>query len=207
VPEAGGRQVQRRELPAVTRSATIAVEPRSRTSDHSSSATTDEASRPSDGAAADLRFDRPAPKGAAKTLSQVLGEVVWLMSQSPLHKMMLISDLDWYVMTPALLQQFRLYYDSGDSKQGPKPIGVVLWAEVDGEVAARLASDRPRLRPQDWKSGERVPPNERQLWVVDVIAPFGGAEDMVRELKQKVFPGKVVNFVVSTGDSKEIRSM
>jgi cytolysin-activating lysine-acyltransferase len=117
------------------------------------------------------------------------------MSQSPLHRTMLIADLEWYAMTPALLQQFRLYYDSGDAKQGPKPIGVVLWADVAAEVAARLASDRPRLRPQDWKSGERVAPNERQLWVVDVIAPFGGAEDMVRDLKANVFPTREVRCV------------
>ena len=74
----------------------------------------------------------------------MLGEIVWLMSQSPLHKTMLIADLEWYAMTPALLQQFRLYYDSGDAKQSPKPIGVVLWAEVDADGATRLASDRPR---------------------------------------------------------------
>jgi cytolysin-activating lysine-acyltransferase len=142
-----------------------------------------------------LKFDRPAPEGAAKTLSQVLGEIVWLMSQSPLHKTMLIADLEWMVMTPVLLQQFRLYYDSGDAKQGPKPIGVVLWAEVDSEVAGRLAQGVSRLRPQDWKSGAAVPEAERQLWVVDVIAPFGGAEDIVRELKAKVFPNREIRYV------------
>jgi RTX toxin acyltransferase family len=34
---------------------------------------------------------------------------------------------------------------------------------------------------RDWKSGDR-------LWVVEVIAPFGGAEAMVQDLKAKVFP-------------------
>jgi len=114
-----------------------------------------------------LKYDHPAPEGAAKSLSQVLGEIVWLMSQ-------------------------------------PKPIGVVLWADVDAEVAARLASDRPRLRPQDWKSGEHVPPAERQAWVVDVIAPFGGAEDMVRELKQKVFPSREVRYVRMDAQGKTV---
>jgi cytolysin-activating lysine-acyltransferase len=117
------------------------------------------------------------------------------MSQSPLHKTMLIADLEWMIMTPILLQQFRLYYDSGDGKHAPKPIGVVLWAEVDGEVAGRLAQGVTRLRPQDWKSGSQVPEAERQLWVVDVIAPFGGAENMVREFKEKVFPNREVRYV------------
>jgi hypothetical protein len=46
-------------------------------------------------------FNKPAPEGAAKKVSEVLGEIVWLMSQSPLHKQFFISDLEWFVMTPA----------------------------------------------------------------------------------------------------------
>ena len=151
-----------------------------------------------------LVFDHPAPEGAAKTVSQVLGEIVWLMSQSPLHKTLLIADLEWLVMTPVLLQQFRLYYDSGDEKSAPKPIGVVLWAEVDGEVAGRLAQGVARLRPQDWKSGAAVPEAERQLWVVDAIAPFGGAEEMVRELKEKVFPMRDIRYLRMSPKGKEV---
>jgi cytolysin-activating lysine-acyltransferase len=63
----------------------------------------------------------------------VLGEVTWLMSQSPLHKQFFISDLEWLVMTPMMLQQFRLFYDQ------TKPVGVVFWASVSEEVEARLA--------------------------------------------------------------------
>lgn len=40
----------------------------------------------------------------------MLGEIVWLMSQSSLHKQFFVSDLEWFVMTPVLLQQFRTYY-------------------------------------------------------------------------------------------------
>jgi len=79
-------------------------------------------------------FDRPAPVGAAKKTSEVLGEIVWLMSQSPLHKQFFVSDLEWFVMTPMLLQQFRLFHDKD------KPIGVVFWATVNEEVETRLAA-------------------------------------------------------------------
>lgn len=40
-------------------------------------------------------FDHPAPEGHAKTMSAVLGEIVWLMSQSQIHKPFFISDLEW----------------------------------------------------------------------------------------------------------------
>ena len=79
-------------------------------------------------------FDQPAPAGAAKKTSEVLGEIVWLMSQSPLHKQFFVSDLEWFVMTPMLLQQFRLFHDKD------KPIGVVFWATVNEEVETRLAA-------------------------------------------------------------------
>ena len=137
-------------------------------------------------------FSHAAPEGHAKTMSAVLGEIVWLMSQSPLHKQFFISDLEWFVMTPALLQQFRLYYDQ------QKPIGVVLWASVSDEVAERLAQGTTKLRPQDWKSGDT-------LWVVEVIAPFGGAEEMVKDLKEKVFPEREIRFLAMTNGKQEIR--
>ncbi len=127
-------------------------------------------------------------------MSAVLGEIVWLMSQSPLHKQFFISDLEWFVMTPVLLQQFRTYYASD------KPIGVVLWASVSDQVAERFAQGTTKLRPQDWKSGDN-------LWVVEVIAPFGGAEEMVKDLKDKVFPSRPVSFLAVTKDGKQVRVM
>ena len=139
-------------------------------------------------------YNHPAPPGAAKTMSAVLGEIVWLMSQSPLHKQFFISDLEWFVMTPALLQQFRTFYDTD------KPIGVVLWATVSDEVAARLAEGTTKLRPQDWKSGD-------QLWVVEVIAPFGGAEEMVKDLKANVFPTRDVRYLAVKDGKKEVRTV
>jgi cytolysin-activating lysine-acyltransferase len=74
-------------------------------------------------------------------------------------------------------QKFRLYYAKD------RPVGVVLWGNVSEEVEQRLAKGVAKLRPQDWKSGDR-------LWVVEVISPFGGANEMVKELQEKVFLGK-----------------
>jgi cytolysin-activating lysine-acyltransferase len=122
-----------------------------------------------------------------------LGEIVWLMSQSPLHKQFFISDLEWFVMTPILRQQFRLFYAKN------KPIGVVLWAFTDEEVAKRLAAGTTKLRPQDWKSG-------KELWVVEAIAPFGGAEAMIQNLKEQVFAEKKLRYLtMSVTGNKEVK--
>jgi cytolysin-activating lysine-acyltransferase len=153
--------------------------------------TSDRQSRGAAAASGPGPFSKPAPEGAAKKVSEVLGEIVWLMSQSPLHKQFFISDLEWLVMTPVLLQQFRLFYDQG------KPIGVAFWATVNAEVEERLAAGTSRLRPQDWKSGAA-------LWVVEVIAPFGGAEEMVKDLKAKVFAGREMKFLAVGAKGREV---
>ena len=122
-------------------------------------------------------------------------KIVWLMSQSPLHKQLFISDLEWFVMAPMLLQQFRLFYAKD------RPIGVVLWAYASEEVAGRLAQGTTKLRPPEWRSGE-------ELWVVEVIAPFGAAEEMVKDLKSKVFADKTLRFLTITPEGrKEVRTL
>jgi cytolysin-activating lysine-acyltransferase len=59
----------------------------------------------------------------------------------------------------------------------------------------------PRRRPGagDWKSGDR-------LWVVEVVAPFGGAEEMVKDLKANVHLEREVKFLVLGRDgTREVR--
>lgn len=150
--------------------------------------------KPAEGAAtsSSFPFDHPLPEGTAKTLSSVLGEVTWLMSQSPLHKRFFIEDLEWFVMTPALLQQFRLFYAQD------RPLGVVLWANVSPEVEKMLTEGTTKLGPQDWKSGD-------QAWVVEVIAPFGGAEEMVKDLKAKVFPSRELKYLDTKDGKREVK--
>jgi cytolysin-activating lysine-acyltransferase len=94
--------------------------------------------------------------------------------------------------TPVLLQQFRIFYAQN------KPVGV-LWAQVNEEVETRLKEGTMKLRPQDWKSGDK-------LWIVEVIAPFGGPDEMVKDFKAKVSPNRDVHFVaISTDGRKEVR--
>ncbi len=156
-------------------------------------------------------FQYAAPDGSAKTMSAVLGEVVWLMSQSQIHMSFFISDLEWPAakaanenepMTPVILKQFRLFYDK------EKPIGVVFWGTVSDEVAKRLAEGTSKLLPQDWKSGDN-------LWVIEVIAPFGGAEEMrplgsplagVKDLKAAVFPDREIRMLVVKDGKREVRA-
>jgi len=140
------------------------------------------------------QFTQPAPTEASRTVAGVLGEITWLMTQSPNHKGFFISDLEWMIMVPVMLQQFRLFYDKD------KPIGVALYARVDDEVEERLKSGSARLRPQDWKSGDK-------LWIVEIIAPFGGHEAMMNDFKQQLFKDTDVHFLMRSAKGNEVRTV
>lgn len=118
----------------------------------------------SDGTAAGAQAAQPA-----KTVAQVLGEITWLMTQSPRHKAITLGDLEWLVMPAILLQQFRIFY------KGEQPVGVAFWALVDEIVAKRIDAGDVRLTPAEWKSGT----NRR---IIDVVAPFGGEAEMLGQV-------------------------
>lgn len=108
---------------------------------------------------------KPGHEPAPKTVSQVLGEITWLMTQSPRHKLISLGDLEWLVMPAILLKQFRMFY------KGEQPVGVAVWALVDDLVAKRIDAGDKRLTAVEWKSGAH-------MRILDVVAPFGAEAEM-----------------------------
>lgn len=45
----------------------------------------------------------PAP--FTSTLGNIIGEIVWLITQSPVHRKLQLSDLEWLVYPPVILNQ------------------------------------------------------------------------------------------------------
>jgi cytolysin-activating lysine-acyltransferase len=112
------------------------------------------------------------PEGAP-TVSHMLGEMTWLLSQSPLHKVFAIGDLEWLVMPALIHEQFYMFRD------GDQPVGLALWAKCGPEAAKKL--DRGMIEPEnrltleEWVNGD-------QIWLVDLIAPFANNENKHREV-------------------------
>lgn len=122
----------------------------------------------------------------------MLGEVVWLMSRSDAHKHLFMTEIDWLILPPVQLRQFRIW------RRDNQPIGYASWAYLSDEAAARLADGAlgtrlRRIAPGEWKGGD-------QLWLVDVVTPFGGADGMVRELREKVFAGQKLRTLQTAPD-------
>ncbi|WP_052502687.1 toxin-activating lysine-acyltransferase [Halarcobacter anaerophilus] len=112
-------------------------------------------------------------------LTEILGEALLVVMNSQAHRLsFFVSDLEWLLLAPIMKEQFRLYKD----KEG-KPVGLILWAYVNDEVNKKLEMGIGKLGMNDWKSGDI-------LWIVDLIAPMGGAGKMIAELKETVFKGK-----------------
>ena len=98
------------------------------------------------------------------------------MSQSATHKHFTMADLEWMIMPPVLLKQFKIYRADG------KPVGLALWAYLNEESEKRLAenlkSGTPvRLRPDEWKSGDRA-------WLIELIVL--GTGEARKVITQKV---------------------
>ncbi len=107
-----------------------------------------------------------------KTVAQVLGEITWLMTQSPRHKAVPLADLEWLLMPALLLRQFRIFY------KGEQPVGAALWALADDLVAGRIDAGDKRLAAVEWKSG-------RNMRIVDIVAPFGGEAEMLQQIAKE----------------------
>ncbi|WP_161973791.1 toxin-activating lysine-acyltransferase [Hwanghaeella grinnelliae] len=125
-----------------------------------------------------------------QTVSSVLGEIAWLMTMTPSHRYFFLADMEWLIMTPVVLAQYRLFRDDGG-----KPAGLVLWAKIDDETEERLKAGATRLRPQDWNSGENY-------WVIDILDPMGKAPQMLQEMKDTVFKGKTFKYHQTGADGK-----
>ncbi len=151
-------------------------------------------------------------QAATPTVSAVFGEIVWLMTQSIMHRSMFLSDLEWMVMPPLMLGQFRLFHGPDPLQDGhQRPIGCIVWALAVPEVAVRLATGITRMRPQDWRpvglgghGDMAAQTTDAVVWIVDCLAPFGGTQQMINDFRGKVFPGREVKWR-SVGDKAETR--
>lgn len=116
-----------------------------------------------------------------KTVSHMLGEITWLLSQSKIHKNLFISDLEWMVMPSILLEQFRIFY-------GPNsPAAVAIWANVSKETDARLRAGESRLKANEWNDGN-IP------WLIELVSPFGAEAEILTDLSKSVFGGKPFHY-------------
>lgn len=110
----------------------------------------------------------------------VMGPILWLYARDPQRKYMFLGDTDWLVLPPVILDQCRLFTKNGI------PFSFVAWARVNDDIDARLRAGMPKLAPHEWKSGPHI-------WLTDIVAPFGGADEIVKNLQTNTLSGETLH--------------
>lgn len=134
-----------------------------------------------------------APPDAAEAprddMTRLLGQIVTLLGQSPGHRHVFVSDLEWMVLPALMARQARIW--RRQTENGAVPVIYASWALVDAGVEARLRQGQLRLKPNEWRSGDRA-------WLIDLVAPFGGTDAALTELADQLFPGKTLHALVTS---------
>ncbi len=111
------------------------------------------------------------------------------MMQQSATRHTLLSELEWRVMPPLMLDQAKLYM------RDKAPLAYVSWACLSEDAAKRYQQAPHHLMPSDWKSGE-------QVWIVDLCTPFGGGQEVIKDLRENVFKGKEIHQFTLDGDGQ-----
>ncbi|WP_310611701.1 toxin-activating lysine-acyltransferase [Limnohabitans sp.] len=132
-----------------------------------------------------------AKEQAQRVMSKIplLGAVSWLMMQQSATRHTLLSELEWRVMPALVLDQAKLFMRDN------APVAYVSWARLSDDVAERYQQAPHHLTASDWKSGE-------QIWIVDLCAPFGGIQEVMKDLRESVFPGQEIHQFTLGGDGQ-----
>lgn len=109
----------------------------------------------------------------------ILGPALWLYARDATRKYTFLGDIDWLVLPPVILDQCRLYTKNGI------PFAFFTWARLSDAIDARLRSGVAKVAPHEWNSGKHV-------WLIDLVAPFGQADEMIKELLQSTLQGETV---------------
>jgi cytolysin-activating lysine-acyltransferase len=116
----------------------------------------------------------------------LLGPVTWLMMSSAATRNTLLSELEWRVLPALVLDQSKLYFREAS------PLAYASWAMLSEDAAQRYRQAPHHLAASDWQSGS-------QIWLVDVLAPFGGIPQILADLRETVFKGQPVRQLLPLG--------
>lgn len=132
------------------------------------------------------------PPRSLASPQEAVGQIVGLMLQSPVHKHLFLNELEWLVLPAVMLQQFRLIHRNG------KPIAYVSWAYLSEDAVERFKSGVHKLQPGEWNT------DRGELWIIDLLTPFGGQDTVLKELKETIFDGQTIKTLQPAPDGNGV---
>ena len=131
----------------------------------------------------------PKTKYPYPHLYMAVGEVVKLMMCSPAHRHYTMEHVDRLVLPALIKNKCQVFYNNEDGDM----IGFISYTFLRSEREYMFLDRQGLIDWDDWATK----PTDGNLWVMDVIAPFGGAKKMCRQTAKQVaeeFPGRRVFF-------------
>tara|TARA_B100001057_G_C22774856_1_gene921181 strand:+ start:63 stop:554 length:492 start_codon:yes stop_codon:yes gene_type:complete len=122
-------------------------------------------------------------------LYQAVGEVVKLMMCSKAHRHYTMDHIDRLVLPALIKQKCHVFYNKTDGDM----IGFISYTFLNPRTETKYLNRSGLIDWDDWSTR----PDQGNLWVMDVIAPFGGGNKMCRETAKEVgdkYPGRRVFF-------------
>lgn len=136
-----------------------------------------------------LRLDGDSKSGEA--VAARLGYVCELLFRCS-RRSFPIAALDYWVVPAIQLEQIAIFFD----RLG-RPVAYATWAFLGDEVAQRMSRDEINvLHLSEWNEG-------LQLWLIDLVAPYGHVWQVCRELRNILLPhgGEALGIKRDQGES------
>ena len=107
---------------------------------------------------------------------EALGVITALALASTYHRIWQVRDIEHNILPAIAAGQYKIYLN--DER---RPAAFVTWAFVDDDSHQNLIQHGHTPPADKWCSGGR-------LWFIDLLAPFGGAHHVIRDLQRNHFP-------------------
>jgi cytolysin-activating lysine-acyltransferase len=112
---------------------------------------------------------------------KLVGEALYIYAHLEQRQNYTVSDITTHVTLPIVLNQYRMYWID------KTPVGFATWCYVSDAMLARLINDdRVEMTADDWRGG-------RNIWLMDLLAPFGHGAAMVNDLRRGIFANATVH--------------
>lgn len=122
-----------------------------------------------------------AQHSAGSQAFSLVGQAVFLYGHCAIRRNYPINDIATDIVLPIKLNQYRSY------SVGDRPVGFVTWAYVSDDLLAALAADQTvEMAVQDWRGG-------RNIWLMELLAPFGHGRVIANDLRRNIFHDAVVH--------------
>lgn len=104
-----------------------------------------------------------------------LGIATLLLEKSPYHSQWALYDADIELVLPLYLNQCKFYFNSQQN-----PVAFVTWSNITNSTKKKLINGG-QMALEDWNNGPLLLFN-------DFVAPFGHAQEIVKDLRNLDWP-------------------